>query len=35
MTYVSDSWDGWNAVPAENSQGTAQWKVTTDSGNKD
>ena len=31
----SDSWDGWNAVPAENSQGTAQWKETTDSGNKD
>ena len=31
----SDSWDAWNVVPAENSQGTAQWKETTDSGNKD
>ncbi|CAD6255120.1 unnamed protein product [Miscanthus lutarioriparius] len=31
----SNSWDGWNVVPAENSQGTTQWKETTDSGNKD
>ena len=30
-----DSWDGWNAVPTENSQGTAQWKETADSSNKD
>ena len=35
MTCVSDSWDGWNVVPVENSQGTAQWKETTNSGNKD
>ena len=25
----------WNVVPAENSQGTAQWKETADSSNKD
>ena len=31
----SDSWDGWNVVPAENSQVTAQWKETADSSNKD
>ncbi|KAJ1277932.1 hypothetical protein BS78_04G040400 [Paspalum vaginatum] len=29
----SDSWGGWNAAPAENSQGTSKWNETTDSGN--
>lgn len=28
----SDSWGGWSAAPAENSQGTSKWNETTDSG---